>query len=246
MRARHWSGFLFLVAPLSLNAGCQSAQGEPTLDEVRSIAEKFRDVNVAKAEGYTTDNKCVTAEMLGIPAAWARWACIMCAGPARAYRPSLRRRVAGASTAPARTPISASQRCSSTSRSRTAHCNWSRSRIWYSRRPGTRKTRSRQNSMVALIRCSRTIPATTVDEAHGWEPHYEQHLWVFRDNPNGAYSPFNPKVTCKHHKPPGPVPHADVVAVLRSSGKITKELNGRADWRKVAASNGGVGWHHCS
>lgn len=23
-------------------------------------------------------------------------------------------------------------------------------------------------------------PATKVDEAHGWEPHYEQHLWVFR------------------------------------------------------------------
>ena len=45
-------------------------------------------------------------------------------------------------------------------------------------------------------------PRTPVDEAHGWEPHYEQHLWVFRDNPNGAYSPFNPTVTCKYHKPP--------------------------------------------
>jgi hypothetical protein len=43
-------------------------------------------------------------------------------------------------------------------------------------------------------------PATKVDEAHGWEPHYEQHLWVFRDNPNGVFSPFNPKVTCAHHK----------------------------------------------
>jgi hypothetical protein len=49
--------------------------------------------------------------------------------------------------------------------------------------------------------------ATKVDEAHGWEPHYEQHLWVFRDNPNGAYSPFNPKVSCKYHKPPPGSPH---------------------------------------
>ena len=46
----------------------------------------------------------------------------------------------------------------------------------------------------------RDDPATKVDEAHGWEPHYEQHLWVFRDNPNGAYSPFNPNVTCRHHE----------------------------------------------
>ena len=28
----------------------------------------------------------------------------------------------------------------------------------------------------------RDDPVTEVDEAHGWEP----HLWVFRDNPNGA------------------------------------------------------------
>jgi hypothetical protein len=48
--------------------------------------------------------------------------------------------------------------------------------------------------------------STKVDEAHGWEPHYKQHLWVFRDNPNGAYSPFNPKVTCRYHKPPLPAP----------------------------------------
>ena len=45
-------------------------------------------------------------------------------------------------------------------------------------------------------------PATKVDEAHGWEPHYEQHFWLFRNNPNGRYSPFNPLVTCKNHKSP--------------------------------------------
>ena len=69
MRTRHWFLLSLLVAPMSLNSGCQKAEGEPTLDEVRSIAEKYRDVAVAKAEGYTTDNKCVTAEMLGHPAA---------------------------------------------------------------------------------------------------------------------------------------------------------------------------------
>ena len=68
MRTRHSFGLLLIIAPLSLSAGCQAVQREPALDEVRSIAEKYRDVNVAKAEGYTTDNKCVTAEMLGQPA----------------------------------------------------------------------------------------------------------------------------------------------------------------------------------
>ena len=67
MCTRHWAGLL-LLAPMALNIGCQSSEREPALDEVRKIAEKYHDVAVAKAEGYTTDNKCVTAEMLGHPA----------------------------------------------------------------------------------------------------------------------------------------------------------------------------------
>lgn len=39
-------------------------------------------------------------------------------------------------------------------------------------------------------------PATPMDEAHGFEPHYEPHLWTHRDNPLGAYAEFNPAVTC--------------------------------------------------
>jgi hypothetical protein len=42
-------------------------------------------------------------------------------------------------------------------------------------------------------------PATEVDEAHGFQPHYELHAWVFRENPNGPFEPFNPNVTCEHH-----------------------------------------------
>ncbi len=29
--------------------------------------------------------------------------------------------------------------------------------------------------------------------------HYDQHPW-FRDSPNGNLEPFNPTVTCRHHK----------------------------------------------
>jgi hypothetical protein len=39
-------------------------------------------------------------------------------------------------------------------------------------------------------------PLTDVDEAHGFEPHYELHMWLYRDNPNGMFAPFNPQVSC--------------------------------------------------
>jgi hypothetical protein len=39
-------------------------------------------------------------------------------------------------------------------------------------------------------------PHTKVDEAHMFEPHYDLHVWLFRDNPSGQFAPFNPKVSC--------------------------------------------------
>jgi hypothetical protein len=39
-------------------------------------------------------------------------------------------------------------------------------------------------------------PATPTDEAHGFEPHYELHVWTHRDNPSGMFAEWNPNVTC--------------------------------------------------
>ena len=44
-------------------------------------------------------------------------------------------------------------------------------------------------------------PATKVDEAHGFMPHFDRHVWVIRDNPNGVFAQYNPNVTCKYAKP---------------------------------------------
>ena len=41
-------------------------------------------------------------------------------------------------------------------------------------------------------------PATPADEAHMFEPHYDLHVWLYRDNPNGLFAQFNPKVSCAH------------------------------------------------
>ncbi|MDW7745057.1 hypothetical protein [Halomonas sp.] len=38
-------------------------------------------------------------------------------------------------------------------------------------------------------------PDTPTEEAHHFEPHYDQHVW-FRDNANGNLEPFNPAVAC--------------------------------------------------
>jgi hypothetical protein len=43
-------------------------------------------------------------------------------------------------------------------------------------------------------------PKTEIDEAHGFEPHYDRHVWIFRDNPNGVFAQFNPNATCKYHR----------------------------------------------
>jgi len=42
-------------------------------------------------------------------------------------------------------------------------------------------------------------PMTTIDEAHNFEPHYDRHVWIYRDNPNGVFAQFNPNATCKYH-----------------------------------------------
>ena len=39
-------------------------------------------------------------------------------------------------------------------------------------------------------------PLTPADEAHGFEPHYELHIWLYRDNPAGMFMPFNTKASC--------------------------------------------------
>tara|TARA_R110002051_G_scaffold4386_2_gene23357 strand:- start:11560 stop:12138 length:579 start_codon:yes stop_codon:yes gene_type:complete len=40
------------------------------------------------------------------------------------------------------------------------------------------------------------MAGTDGDEAHGFEPHFDLHVWTLRDNPSGIFSPFNPNVIC--------------------------------------------------
>lgn len=42
-------------------------------------------------------------------------------------------------------------------------------------------------------------PNTPLDEAHMFESHFDRHVWIYRDNPNGVFTPFNPAVSCANH-----------------------------------------------
>ena len=43
--------------------------------------------------------------------------------------------------------------------------------------------------------------STPVDEAHGFEPHHDQHVYFRKlDKPEDQLRPFSPMVTCKHDK----------------------------------------------
>ena len=189
-----------LFAAALLTTACGTTSREPTLDQVRAITEKYRDANVPKAEGFTTDNKCVTAAVLGHPAAMGAMGLHY-----------VRRDLLGL---PPKPSPPGSGRVSGTG----THTDFGQPAmlVYEPQADGSLQLVAIENLVFKDAWHANTAPpptfhgrtypllednsATPLDEAHGWEPHYEQHLWVFRDNPNGAYSPFNPNVTCRHHQ----------------------------------------------
>ena len=41
-------------------------------------------------------------------------------------------------------------------------------------------------------------PATPQDEAHGFMPHYDLHIWLYESNPSGMYAQWNPDLDCNN------------------------------------------------
>lgn len=175
------------------------APGEPTLAEVRAATERFQDVSVALAEGYIRDpaNICETADMMGRPAADG-------AMGVHYFRPDLlgitappSPRVDGAGThADFRTPaVLIYEPQADGSMELVAVENLVFIEAW--RASGQTEPPTFHNlAFDEMI----DDPATTLDEAHNFAPHYDRHVWIYRENPNGVFTPFNPAVTCVHHQ----------------------------------------------
>jgi len=186
-----------LIVAIPLNA--QTAATEPTLEQVRVATERFRDVKVAQAEGYVRDpmNICDTADMMGRPAALG-------AMGIHFFRPDLlgikgppNPRVDGDGThTDFRKPaILIYEPQGDGSLKLVAVENLVFQRSWHA--AGNAKPPSFHGVEYDTMQDD---PATKIDEAHMFEPHYDRHVWLYRDNPNGIFAPFNPKVSCKAHK----------------------------------------------
>jgi hypothetical protein len=178
--------------------------GEPTLDEVRQATERFRDVNVALAEGYIRDpfNLCETAAMMGRATAlgsmgihYFRPDLLGITAP-----PSPRVNGVGTHTDFRKPSILIYEPQADGSLQLIAVENLAFTAAW--RAAGHTDPPSFYGVKYDVMVDD---PKTAVDEAHMFEPHFDRHVWIYRENPNGVFAQFNPAVTCEHHR--GPTTH---------------------------------------
>ena len=168
---------------------------EVDLDALRELVSKYQDIEVALADGYITpDNHCVSAAGEGLPPELGAMG-IHYIHPALLEITGTDPRVDGNST----------------------HTDWMRPSIliYEPQADGSLELVAVENlvfeaawnasgSTEELVLNGRNWdhmaddPATAGDEAHGFMPHYDQHVWLFRDNPMGVLMPFNPNVTCEN------------------------------------------------
>jgi len=167
------------------------------LNEMRDNVSKYKDINVALADGYITpENSCVSAEGEGLPAELGAMG-IHYIHPALLEITGTDPRVDGNGT----------------------HTDWARPSvlIYEPQEDGSLELVAVENLVFEkawdasgkteeLVLNGRgwdhmsDDPGTPGDEAHGFMPHYDQHVWLYRENPMGELMPFNASVTCKHHK----------------------------------------------
>jgi hypothetical protein len=190
---------LGLVATFTSGAAVGAASGEPDLATVRAATERFRDVKVALSEGYIADptNTCDTAEMMGAPAAYGVMGI-------HYFRPDL----LGITGPP-------NPRVSGTG----THTDFNKPSIliYEPQKDGSLELVAVENLVFIAaweaagnkappsyqgVPYDRMVddPATSVDEAHLFAPHYDRHVWIYRENPRGVFAQYNPNATCANHK----------------------------------------------
>lgn len=188
-----------LVVPISNTAIAQvKKMSEPTLEEIRTATQKYTDVNVALEEGYIADpmNICEMATMMGRPAEEGGMGI-------HYFRPDLlgitatEPRVDGVGThtdflQPA---VLLYEPQADGSMELIAVENLVFAKAWHAEGNAAPPTLHG-----VLFDHMIDNPDTELDEAHMFEEHYDRHVWVHRENPNGVFTSFNPNVSCEHHE----------------------------------------------
>jgi hypothetical protein len=170
---------------------------EPTLAQVKAAVQKYRDVKAALADGYIPDpsGMCETATMMGKPAKLG-------AMGVHYFRPDLlgitappNPRVDGNGTYtdfhhPA---VLLYEPEADGSMQLIGVENVVFEKAW-------RAAGHKQPPTFHGVPFDHMVdnPATPIDEAHGFMPHFDRHVWVIRNNPNGVFAQYNPNVTCKY------------------------------------------------
>ena len=176
-----------------------ATETEDALAAMRAASERFQDVEVALAEGYIRDpaNHCFGADMMGMPPEWGVMG-------VHYFRPDL----LGVTATEPRVDGNG------------LHLDFDNPSIviYEPQADGSLQLVAIENLVfidawkaagndAPPILLGRTWdhmaddPATPdLDEAHGFAPHYDQHVWLYRDNPAGPLEPFNANATCEHHQ----------------------------------------------
>ena len=184
-----------LALAVALSHPLHGAPSEPDLATVREATARFQDVKEALAEGYVRDpaNMCVTSKMMGGPASAG-------AMGIHFFRPDLlgisappnpRVNGNGTHTDFMKPAVLVYEPQADGSLKLVAVENlvfrWAWAKAGHKEPPSFHGVKY---EMMA------DDPRTKVDEAHMFEPHYDLHVWLFRDNPAGRFAPFNPNISC--------------------------------------------------
>lgn len=186
-------------SPAEQAATTEITAAHPELAAIRKATERFRDVNVALAEGYLRDpaNICESAELMGRPAAdgamgihYFRPDLLGITGP-----PNPRVNGTGTHTDFLTPGVLIYEPKADGALELVAVENLTFEAAW-------KAAGNVEPPSFLGVAYDHMVddPATALDEAHMFEPHYDRHVWLYRENPKGMFAQFNPNVSCAHHQ----------------------------------------------
>ena len=179
-------------------ASAASVAPDAEVESIRAATARFRDVNIALKEGYVRDpmNHCFIAPFEGYPKQLG-------AMGIHYFRPDLLGITettlpingTGTHTDFTRPGILLYEPQEDGRLELVAVENLVFAEAWHRREKARPSFRGNE-----FYRMIDNLATTDVNEAHMFMPHYELHMWLYRDNPNGMFAQFNPNVTCEHHR----------------------------------------------
>jgi hypothetical protein len=176
-----------IALALTFSHPVNPAIGESDFAVVRAATARFQDVNVAIAEGYVRDpmSACDAAQMIGRPIGTG----------VHYFRPDLlddKTSANGARGDRGKPGILIYEPRPDGSLELVAVEELKLKWAWREAgEPEQPKINGAPNELMA------DNPATKINEAQMFEPHYDRHVWIFRDNPREVFASFNRNANCR-------------------------------------------------